>query len=118
VRAVLDLSKAGSNYGRKHERPIELAPWQREITTEVPGAFVRGLIHADGSRFIARQPRHGRIYEYARYSFSNRSADIKNIFCEHLEQLGVHWTEASSQNIQIACRQSVEILDAYVGPKS
>jgi hypothetical protein len=41
--------------GRKHERPIHLVPWQAEITARHPRELVRGLIHSDGSRFVARQ---------------------------------------------------------------
>ncbi|MFI9836970.1 helix-turn-helix domain-containing protein [Nonomuraea sp. NPDC051941] len=36
--------------GKKHERPIVLEPWQREIVSAHPGRFVRGLIHSDGWR--------------------------------------------------------------------
>jgi hypothetical protein len=104
--------------GRKHERPIILADWQRVITTAHPEAFVRGLIHSDGSRFIARQPGGDRIYCYARYVFSNRSDDIKALFCEHLDLLGIPWRRANHMNIQIARRAGVEALDAFVGPKA
>ena len=57
------------------------------------------------------------MYPYVRYSFSNRSADIKHIFCEYLDVLGVHWTEANAANIQIARKESVEILERIIGPK-
>jgi hypothetical protein len=85
----------------------------------VPEALIRGLIHSDGSRFVARQRSRSRDkhYRYTRYAFSNRSGDIKRIFCEHLLLLGVEWTVASAQNIQIAQRESVETLDRLVGPK-
>jgi hypothetical protein len=71
--------------GRKHERPIVLAPWQREIVDAHPWPFVRGLIHSDGcrtvNRFKTRLP-SGRVAEYAypRYFFSNLSADIRGLF--------------------------------------
>jgi hypothetical protein len=52
-----------------------------------------------------------------RYSFSNRSEDIKRIFCEHLDILGVEWTRANALNIQIARKDSVEILERIIGPK-
>ena len=35
--------------GRKHERTIELAPWQKEIVARFPREFLRGLIHSDGA---------------------------------------------------------------------
>jgi hypothetical protein len=37
--------------GRKHERPIELEPWQRAVVEVEPEAFIRGLFHSDGSYF-------------------------------------------------------------------
>jgi hypothetical protein len=40
--------------GRKHERPIVLAPWQREIVEHETWQFVRGLIHSDGCRSVNR----------------------------------------------------------------
>jgi hypothetical protein len=36
--------------GRKHERTIELAPWQRVIVERHPGDLARGLFHSDGWR--------------------------------------------------------------------
>jgi hypothetical protein len=54
--------------GRKHERPIVLARWQRDITESYCESFVRGLIHSDGCRFVARQRKNGRVYRYVRYA--------------------------------------------------
>jgi hypothetical protein len=106
--------------GYKHARRIELTAWQRRLTTTEPGRFVRGLIHSDGCRYVARQPTRNRrgTYSYVRYSFSNRSADNKRLFCEHLNLLSVDWTQANEFNIQIARKSSVEILEGIVGPKS
>jgi hypothetical protein len=105
--------------GFKHAREIELTEWQRRITTKAPGQFVRGLIHSDGCRYVARQPtrNRSRAYSYVRYSFSNRSTDIKRLFCEHLDLLDVEWTQANEFNIQVARKRSVEILERIVGPK-
>jgi hypothetical protein len=54
--------------GRKHERKIELADWQREIVDRFPREFLRGLLHSDGcrtvNRFKTRLP-SGRVAEYA-----------------------------------------------------
>ena len=91
--------------GRKHERPIVLAPWQREIVEAHPWPFVRGLIHSDGcrtvNRFKTRLP-SGRVAEYAypRYFFSNLSA-IRALFCESCERLGLRWTQSNHRNISI-----------------
>jgi hypothetical protein len=106
--------------GRKHERRIDLAGWQRGITHRHPRALVRGMIHSDGCRFVARQRRGGRYYEYPRYAFSNVSADIRSIFCEHLDLLGVSWTFAgpNRHQVAVATRGGVAMLDEFVGPKS
>jgi hypothetical protein len=38
----------------KHERPIVLEPWQRELVAATPWALLRGLIRSDGCVFINR----------------------------------------------------------------
>jgi Homeodomain-like domain len=104
--------------GPKHERSIELADWQLDITHEHPQKLIRGLLHSDGCRFM-NTVRHGtRRYGYSRYHFTNRSEDIKAILCEHLDLLGIAWRRASDRNISIARREAVAALDAFVGPKS
>jgi hypothetical protein len=103
--------------GRKHSRPIWLAPWQRSITFVHAEELIRGLIHSDGSRFVARQRSERRVYCYPRYCFNNRSRDIMGIFCEHLSLLGVHWTLARPDQAQVARADSVALLDTVVGPK-
>jgi hypothetical protein len=40
--------------GRKHQRTIELEPWQERIVAEYPGDFACGLFHSDGYREINR----------------------------------------------------------------
>jgi hypothetical protein len=108
--------------GRKHERSIELVDWQREITTSHPEALLRGLIHSDGcrtmNRFKTKLP-SGRVaaYEYPRYFFSNLSEDIRRIFCEHCELLGIRWTQSNPRNISISHRKSVALMDEFIGPK-
>jgi hypothetical protein len=125
---VASMAKAWSELlpqhgpGRKHKRPIVLEPWQREIVARHPWQFVRGLIHSDGcrttNRFKTRLP-SGRVAEYAypRYFFSNLSADIRGLFCECCERLGLRWTQSNPRNISIAHRASVALLDEYVGAK-
>jgi hypothetical protein len=103
--------------GRKHSRSIWLAPWQRTIAFVHAEELIRGLVHSDGCRFIARQPAKGRIYQYSRYCFDNKSRDIMRIFCEHLELLGVAWTLTRPDQAQVARRESVALLDSFVGPK-
>jgi hypothetical protein len=77
--------------GRKHERRIALVPWQQRIVDAHPDQLVRGLIHSDGSRHINRIEHPRRTYEYVRYEFSNRPDDIKRIFWEACDALGVQW---------------------------
>ena len=108
--------------GRKHERPIVLEPWQREIVDAFPREFLRGLIHSDGcrtvNRFKTKLP-SGKVAEYAypRYFFSNMSADIRGLFCEYCERLGIRWTQSNHRNISVSHRHSVALLDEFVGPK-
>jgi hypothetical protein len=103
--------------GRKHERPIALQPWQQAIVDRHPGDFVRGLIHSDGCRTINRFRTtlpSGRVaeYAYARYFFSNLSADIRGLFCDTCDALGVRWTLSNPRNVSVAHRTSVARLDA------
>jgi hypothetical protein len=106
--------------GRRHRRPITLAGWQRAVTQTHARELIRGLLHSDGCRFVARQRRRLKYYEYTRYAFSNASADIRAIFYEHLELLGIPWTAAGVQGeqIAIATRRGVAMLDEFVGPKT
>ncbi len=93
------------------------------MTRRCPGDFIRGLIHSDGSRCINQVnttlPSGRRAhYEYVRYFFTNYSADIRRIFCEHCDLLGIRWTQSNPRNISISHRTSVAILDEIVGPKT
>lgn len=93
------------------------------MTRAHPKELIRGLIHSDGcrtvNRFSTRLP-SGRIatYEYPRYFFSNLSADIRQIFCDHCDLLGIRWTQSNPRNISVSHRDSVGLLDSFVGPKS
>ncbi len=107
--------------GRKHERKIELEPWQEQIVARYPGDFARGLFHSDGCRLInrVRRPLEGgdRWYEYPRYLFVNRSADIHRLCGEALDRLGVEWRFSKPTTISVARREAVARLDEFVGPK-
>ena len=109
--------------GRKHERDVGLALWQLEITTAHPRELLRGLVHSDGcrtlNRFKTKLPT-GRIaeYSYPRYFFTNLSAQIRRIFCAHCELIGVRWTQSNPRNISVSHRDSVALLDSFIGPKS
>lgn len=102
--------------GMKHQRRIELAAWQASIISEQPTSLLRGLIHSDGCRVINRVGK-GR-YAYPRYLFSNRSEDIRRIFREACDSLGLRPTNTKPDEISIARRADVVALDSFVGPKT
>ena len=104
--------------GKKHERNIELADWQRELVACAPGSLLRGLIHTDGWRATNRVVSKGKTYEYPRYQFSNRSDDIRRIFTNACDALGIEWRSWTRYHVSVAKRSAVAQLDAYVGPKS
>lgn len=103
--------------GMKHRRRIVLEPWQREFLDRYPGRFLRGLIHSDGSRFINTIRHSKRTYRYPRYEFSNRSDDIRGLFCTYCDRLGIEWRPMNRWTISVARRDSVALLDRHVGPK-
>lgn len=105
--------------GYKHDRAITLEPWQENVALEeYPDRFIRGLIHSDGCRSINRvQSPAGRTYQYVRYTFSNRSEDIRGLFTAACDRLGVEWRPMNHCTISVARRASVERLDSIVGPK-
>ncbi|TMR98176.1 helix-turn-helix domain-containing protein [Nonomuraea basaltis] len=107
--------------GMKHQREIKLTDWQQEIVETHPGMFVRGLIHSDGYRgmnYIRRDlPSGVRWYEYPRYHFKNESRDILALCGKALDLLGVAWRFNNRNELSVARREAVELLDLYVGPK-
>jgi hypothetical protein len=111
--------------GKKHERRIALEPWQQAIVDAHPWEFIRGLIHSDGCRITNWTTRivagERKRYEYPRYFFSNKSDDIRKLFTDTLDKVGVEWTTLARGsdpfNISIARKASVALLDAHVGPK-
>lgn len=108
--------------GSKLDRKIELVDWQVTIVDEHPEAFLRGLIHSDGSRcmntFQMKLKDGPKEYSYPRYFFTNYSADIQAIFCRTCDRLGIRWSRSNWRNISISHRESVALLDRFVGPKS
>ena len=104
--------------GKKHERPILLALWQASICASHREALVRGLIHSDGCRIVARQKCQNGSYEYPRYCFRNRSADILGILADQLTSLAIPFTYSNAETIQIARKEAVAQMDTFIGPKS
>ncbi|MFE4593244.1 helix-turn-helix domain-containing protein [Streptomyces laurentii] len=111
--------------GKKHERRIALEAWQQDIVDAHPWEFIRGLIHSDGCRItnwtvrlVGGEPKR---YEYPRYFFTNKSDDIRALFCGALRTVGVEWTTTSKRGeplqVSVARKASVALMDAHVGPK-
>lgn len=80
------------------------------------------MIHSDGSRcenrFTVQLKSGPREYSYPRYFFTNYSDDIRDLFCQSCDQLGIRWSQSNWRNISISHRDSVARLDSFVGPKS
>jgi hypothetical protein len=107
--------------GVKHEREIALADWQQQIVAARPRPFLRGLIQSDGWRgnnvAIKHTPLAVEYRTYSRYQFTNRSDDIRELFCWALDLLGVHWTRSNDWTIAVSRRKDVHHLDSFIGPK-
>lgn len=99
--------------GVKHQRPIQLADWQRTAVQAAPELFLRGLIHSDGCRNINT----GTNWRNPRYSFSNRSDDIRGLFTWVCDLLGLHWTVAP-HTVYVSRKADVARMDEFIGPKS
>jgi hypothetical protein len=106
----------------KHERPIVLMDWQKEIVDLYALEFFRGLFHSDGSRF----PNIVKGKDYPRYQFSNCSRDIIDLFIAACKRLNIHYTEkffekpghALRYDVFISKRKDVTYLDSVIGPKA
>ncbi len=100
--------------GRKHLRPIRLETWQEVLVKEASEHFVRGLIDSDGCRVVAND----RGVRSVRYHFSNRSDDIRGLFCAALDELRIPWTSPGRYQVAVYRKAAVARLDEFVGPKS
>ncbi|MCF3962264.1 helix-turn-helix domain-containing protein [Streptomyces fuscigenes] len=111
--------------GKKHERRIALEEWQQLIVDAHPWELIRGLLHSDGCRITNWTEKViggvRKRYEYPRYFFSNLSGDIRRVYTDALDCVGVEWKSCNNsrsvQNISVARRASVALMDAHVGPK-
>jgi hypothetical protein len=104
--------------GRKHTRPIRLTDWQWEIVSQEPEPLLRALIQTDGWRGLNKVHVKGKDYAYPRYQFSNRSDDIRKLFCDACDLVGVEWRPWGRWHISVARRDSVARLDEFIGLKS
>ena len=87
--------------------------WQEELVRREPQMFLRGLIHSDGCRVVAND----RGVMSVRYHFSNRSEDIKGLFCDALDLLGLPWTRPSRYQVAVYRKAATARLDEFIGPK-
>jgi hypothetical protein len=111
---ALAVSVSSTGPGRKHRRKIQLDPWQVRIVDSYPDQLLRGLIHSDGYRGTNYVNGRG----YPRYQFSNRSKDIRGIFCRACDMYGVRWRQMNRWVISVARAPDVAKLDQVIGPKS
>ena len=103
--------------GKKHQRRIALVDWQQELVDAAPGRLLRGLIHTDGWRGTNRVRVKAKDYEYPRYQFSSRADDIRRIFTDTCDALGIAWRPWGRWHVSVARREAVARLDEHVGPK-
>ena len=99
--------------GRKHKRPIILTDWQQAHVARAPHLLLRGLIHSDGCRFTNT----GTNWSCPRYSFSNASDDIRRIFCDACDLLGLRYTHAP-RTVYVSRKADVARLDQFIGAKA
>jgi hypothetical protein len=100
--------------GKKHLRSIQLEPWQVELVNEATEDFVRGLIDSDGCRVVAND----RGVRSVRYHFSNRSEDIRALYCAALDRLAIPWTRPRWFDVAVYRKAATARLDEFVGPKA
>lgn len=99
--------------GPKHRRPIVLEEWQRRLVHTAPWQFLRGCIRSDGCVFVNRTG----SYRYLSYDFCNSSEDIRRLFVETCDAVGVE-TRCAGNRVRINRRASVAQLREHVGLKS
>jgi hypothetical protein len=99
--------------GKKHERAIELEPWQLELLGAAPWAFVRGCIRSDGCVFVNRTGR----YSYLSFEFRNWSSDILRIFASTCAAVGLRPRQYRDR-VRLCRLTDVAQLMAHVGVKS
>jgi hypothetical protein len=109
--------------GPKWKRSIVMSPWQRILIERYPDQLLRGLMHSDGCRSFNKIERKSfagvvRVYAYARYHFKNASGDIRRLFTDTCDVLGLGWTQSNERTLAISRRPDVEFLDTFIGPKS
>jgi hypothetical protein len=99
--------------GMKHQRDIAVEDWQAGIVARNPWPFLRGLIRSDGCAFVNRTGR----YAYLSYEFSNRSSQIRELFMDACDRVGVEY-RVYRRYVRIYRRPSVKLMQEHVGLKA
>lgn len=101
--------------GKKHARLIRLEDWQKVLVERYPELLLRGLIHSDGHQTFINTGRNN--WTCPRYGFSQVSDDIRGIFCDTCDLVGLRWTKSGTRTIYVSRKADVARLDQFVGPK-
>lgn len=113
-----DIPKAFPNMigkvGRKHENVVGLLDWQKVLISRYPKMFLRGLVHSDGSRYLADS-----CSKRITYCFVNRSKEFRDHFryCCSLLNIQPGPTDSAYDTIFVNRKASIEILDSFIGPR-
>lgn len=98
--------------GKKHNRLIELEPWQKSILN--PTAFLKGLFHSDGSYYFSGSRDI--------YNFTNHSADIICLYKKTCDSLNLQYAEVNYKNgknvINHNIRNVVKKMVELIGTKT
>lgn len=97
-----------------------LGPAHRALVEREPHAFVRGLLELGGARVVNRTVREATdgsplAYAYPRYLFTSGDEVARASLCSGCERIGVRWTQSRPRTISVAERESVALLDSFVG---
>jgi hypothetical protein len=79
-------------------------------------------VQSDGCRSINRvhRPTHAgpKEYRYVRYFFTNESPEIRSLFTTTCELVGVRCRKMTRNDISVAQRESVQLMEQFIGPKA
>ena len=101
--------------GPKHLRSIVLQEWQSDLALDRhPYLFLRGLLQSDGWRGTNRVPGG---YEYPRYLFSNRSAEIRQLFEAACRRMAIACRPSGPWQVAVSRKADVARMDRFVGLK-
>ena len=117
VPACRSMAPAESTSARSNSSPGSRRSWPGIREASPAGSFTPMAAALINHSAAARSRSGDRWYEYPRYLFVNRSADIHRLCGEALDRLGVAWRFSKPTTISVARREAVARLDEFVGPK-